>query len=372
MTGGIWLFAIPFYQKRCPICWTNQLSLTRREVDENGFNANKPAAAQIFGLIYGHHREERISQMSFRKSTVLFMLFSCLAWTSSPWPASFHTDNIEAVVQQLKELKTVTKSESETQSQFEARGQYSFPCGEHCDTGFEYDAENAVMRLHISVVNDCFWPNGSQWYGGTTETDQPTIPLEHFTERKDRYVGQTLSGAVVPYVSTLERVFGVVLTNRDEWLDKSLYALHYPVPRTLADSASYDALDSPELRLLVSTSSCVGRDGGSLPRYRFFDGYFQLSVERARRMKPNLRVVLVGALSDPRVYVGEGESTRATFHHPVKRDIRTSYVKFSLNEIRVVDAASGAVVANFTSQQEKRAEAAREEKRHVTRHNPFP
>jgi len=73
---------------------------------------------------------------------------------------------------------------------------------------------------------------------------------------------------------------------------------------------------------------------------------FPLTVERAKELKPNTRMVLVGTVQNARTYVDE-QFDAATINNPLEVTIKKYYVDSVLREIRLVDCRTGETLKNF-------------------------
>lgn len=231
-----------------------------------------------------------------------------------------NTDNIESVVRRLIASESGEKKEFETTAQFEARQKaalitdrryafdietygYTFsngPSENRC--GCEYDADTETMKARID--------SHAELFADPSYSTSSAVPVRLSKRRTERHVGTNSFGAKAVFDSDFYDEFGIVLSRQSlAWL-RSLSAEKDPNPFA---SLSFS---------------------------------FPLERNRAKAMKPNLRVVLVGTIPDARVLKREFYSG-ATINEPVELTINKFYVTFLLNEVRIVDSRTGQIVANF-------------------------
>jgi hypothetical protein len=231
------------------------------------------------------------------------------------------TDNIESVILRLVASGSREKKEFETTAQFEARQKalmtdrryafdietygYTFSNGPHENKcGCEYDADTETMKARIDNEIESF--DDDPTYG-----PHITVPVKLSKRRTERHVGTNSFGAKVVFDSDFYDEFGVILSRESiAWL------------------RSFSAEKDPNPFAPLSFS-------------------FPLERNRAKAMKLNLRVVLIGTIPDTRVHKHEFYSG-ATVTEPVELTINKFYVSFLLNEVRIIDSRTGQTVATFT------------------------
>jgi TonB family protein len=224
------------------------------------------------------------------------------------------TDDIETVVHQFLTTGAGTKSEFETTAQFETRmkqltqpdKKYAFAYDLSCDDHycvFMYDADEAVMTASIMTTGHAADANHSY-----------TITIKDVMRHIDRHIGQNAYGAKVDVVSSFSDNYAILISrDADVWL-------HSFSPRVSDPGALYSTLQFP------------------------------LNIERARRLKMNLRVIFVGTIPNAQVYRESGFRA-ATVSDPSERTLQWFYINFDLSEVRIIDVESGHVVADFSREE---------------------
>jgi hypothetical protein len=210
-----------------------------------------------------------------------------------------HTDDIEPLVSRLIAGE---KREFETTEQFEARQnsliqpgkQYAFVFDSKHDADFtSYDADEAVMTVHLNLHR----PFSKDYAAGYYD-----VLIKDIVRRTGGYIGQNAFGASVVVESRTEDDFGVEISDED-----------------------------------AERFWQVGTTGEATCS-------FPLSIGKAKEMKQNLRVVLVGTVPDGTVYQ-DGTLYPATVSSPVELRRHQHYVDFRITEVRIVDSRNGSVVA---------------------------
>lgn len=217
-----------------------------------------------------------------------------------------NTDDIEPLIRQLVAAGSGKKDEFETTAQFQARQANVIPkekiyafAPEHYDYNFEYDADKAVMRAHVLLTGGRFENESSIW-------------ITTVVRRTEDHVGMNSFGAKTVFISRFSDEFGVVISKEsDAWL------------RSFLDEKNA----VPPIREPLIFS-------------------FPMEIERAKEMKANLRLVLIGTVPDTGLHKDHHHSA-ATISDPIEATRDAYYANFSVSEVRVVDARTGQPVAQF-------------------------
>ena len=147
--------------------------------------------------------------------------------------------------------------------------------------------------------------------GVMTTTLSPDLTLKVVVRRVDSQIGQNSSGATVNFQSVLFDKFAVNASRASVyWLNDELFR------------GEDRLLERPKLS-------------------------FPLSVEQAREIKPYLRVVLAGTVSNTEVLCSPYRES-ATLRIPVQRDGQRCTIDFDIMEVRIVDARTGKEVTTLT------------------------
>lgn len=244
---------------------------------------------------------------------------------STPISASVPgTDDIEALVRQLVALGSGKKGEFETTAQFDAR-QSSIQTGKQYALVYvwdafnnrsdcEYDADKRIMTVNMQIERKGFRP----------EYDPVlSVLIKCVLRRTEHHVGQNSFGARAIVESRFEDDFGIVISEEAaSWL------------QTFSSLSQEEAkLKADEIKLLQKMYPEAHSPAFSFP----------LSIEKAKYMKPSLRIVLVGTVPNARVYRDESFDA-ATVSAPVEITVNRFYVKFIVKEVRIVDSRTGSAL----------------------------
>ncbi len=232
------------------------------------------------------------------------------------------TDDIELVVRKLVTLGSGKKSEFETTAQFDARQkgsiqadkQYAFvyvwdAYNNRSDS--EYDADKQAMTVNMKIERKRFSPD----YDGVL-----SVLIKKVLRRTEHHIRQNSFAAKALVESRFEDDFGIVISKEaGSWLQ------------------AFARLPPEEARLKADDIKVLQQMYPELHSPSFS---FPFSVEKARDVKPNLRIVLVGSVPNATVYSDESID-EATISAPVEITVDRFYVNFALTEVRIVDSRTG-------------------------------
>jgi hypothetical protein len=224
--------------------------------------------------------------------------------TTVPKQDSLVTDTIASVIQKvLASPAARPKGEFETTEQYNARSimtdnkVYVFVLPRVWGD-FEYDADAQTMTANI-FTNE-----------RTLEPKLRTVDLRQVLKVQNRYAGQSAFGVKMMISLRYYDVFGVAI-----------------------------AADSP-IQL---------RDKDDLEGFWGCIGFkWRIGLDRTKSLKPYLRRVIAGRVAGPTVFEDTKEKSPTV---TVSMKYEQKYLLFRLQEVRVVDERSGALVIKFTSNQ---------------------
>jgi hypothetical protein len=264
--------------------------------------------------------------------------------TAKPIESMADTDDVEPLIRQFVALGSGAKGEFETTAQFEARlktaiqtdKQHAFFYDDQYGLDLKYDADNAVMKASVEVNRRKF----------NFDQDLLCIPIKTVRRLTESHVGQNSFGATGVFMSMIEDEFGVIISDEAaSWLRS------FSHPNDQDDVRCRKEMESGNDTWLAESCrerASLKKMSQQFPESSTFS--FPLSVEQAQRLKPSLRIVLVGTIPDPRVY-GRYDRNAATINDPVELRVNRLYVNLVLSEVRIVDTRMGTVVAHFLHQQ---------------------
>ena len=201
------------------------------------------------------------------------------------------TDDIEPLILRLKAASV--KGEFETTEQFQDRQakaiqfdrEYAFAI-DYDENDFKYDADAQAMKASIVIESKLLSP---------VYFRQPAISIKDRMEGEERHVGMNGYGARMVFTSRLRSRFGIVLDRPSSWVTELT---------------------------------------------------FPLTIEQAKIVKSNLRMVVVGTVPNARIYLGSDYQS-ATISNPLEVSTQEYYLNFLIREVRIVDSRSGQMVARF-------------------------
>ncbi len=238
-----------------------------------------------------------------------------------------NTDDIESVVRKLVASGAGKKGEFETTAQFEARRnalipdrEYAFAIDRAINCEFDYDADTATMKASIDLLPYLLEV-------ASRHSTLLTVTVKAVPRRTTTQVGTNSFGARGVFTSRLYDDFGVVIS-------RSFFAWL----RSFSDSPAF---------VPISGLTVESQEDYESSRSYWLTFPFPLEPARAKVLKPNLRVVLVGTVLDMQVYRNDTFSP-ATINDPMEVTVKRSFLSLAVSEVRIVDSRTGQTVANFT------------------------
>jgi hypothetical protein len=226
-------------------------------------------------------------------------------------------DDIEALVRDFMADGAGVKGEFETTAQFEARmkkgiqadRRYAFICEESSYWSFSYDADKAAMTASVRTIGFGDYASSKS----SRATEKELIPIKETVRSTSTRVGQNALGVSATILSSVSDEFALVISQEAA---VCLYS-HSPKddPTNLTPVDPYTATMT-----------------------------FPLTIERAQRIKPSLRIVFVGTMPNAQVFREEGYHT-PTVNDPNERTVHRYYINFDPVEVRFVNTATGETVA---------------------------
>lgn len=234
-----------------------------------------------------------------------------------------NADDIESLVRQLSRLGA--RGEFETTEQFQARQakivqtgrKYAFALDRE-PLELKYDADEGIMWASVSLERRMFAPEYNYAY---------CIQMRRILRHSERHVGVNSFGVRAAFEARLYEDYGAVVSQASVfWL--RTFSFDCPKSGLTADM---------ERSLLVKAEP------------QFWARFpLQLPADRAKDLKPDLRMMLVGTVPDVRVYL-DSSFDGATVSNPSEITIKKRFVNFLVSAVRIIDAKDGRTLAEFTA-----------------------